>query len=71
MAGALILTAELGAADFSWIEGLRRAHYPFDRNYVPAHLTIFHALAPSARRSFEAVLHGSSGVRRLLRMSKG
>jgi hypothetical protein len=47
MAGALIVTAEIAPRDFSWIEGLRRAHYPFDRNRVPAHLTIFHALPPS------------------------
>jgi hypothetical protein len=48
MARALIVTAELGAGDFSWIEGLRRAHYPPERNQVPAHLTIFQALPPSA-----------------------
>jgi hypothetical protein len=48
MAGALIVTAEMAPGDFSWIEGLRRAHYPVERNYVPAHLTMFHALPPSA-----------------------
>ena len=48
MAGALIVTAEIAQRDFSWIEGLRRAHYPPDRNRVPAHLTIFHALPPLA-----------------------
>jgi hypothetical protein len=47
MAGALIVTAELGATDFGWLEGLRRKHYPPDRNRVPAHLTMFHALPPS------------------------
>lgn len=47
MAGALIVTAELSAQDFSWAETLRRAHYPPDRNRVPAHLTMFHALPPS------------------------
>ena len=48
MAGALIVTAEIAQRDFSWIEGLRRAHYPPDRNRVPAHITIFHALPPTA-----------------------
>lgn len=48
MAGALIVTAEIAQRDFSWIEGLRRAHYPPERNRVPAHLTMFHAVAPSA-----------------------
>jgi len=48
VAGALIVTAEIAQRDFSWIEGLRRAHYPPDRNRVPAHLTMFHSLPPSA-----------------------
>jgi hypothetical protein len=48
VAGALIVTAELGRHDFSWLEGMRRAHYPPERNQLPAHLTIFHALPPSA-----------------------
>lgn len=48
MAGALIVTAELGAEDFAWLEGLRRRHYSPERNRVPAHLTMFHALPPSA-----------------------
>jgi hypothetical protein len=48
MAGALIVTAEIAQRDFSWIESLRRAHYPPQRNRVPAHLTMFQALPPSA-----------------------
>ena len=48
MAGALIVTAELGPEDLARLDALRRRHYPPDRNQVPAHLTMFHALAPSA-----------------------
>ena len=48
MAGALIVTAEIAQPDFAWLEGLRRRHYPPERNWVPAHLTLFHALPPSA-----------------------
>ena len=48
MAGALIVAAELGAADLAWLDRLRREHYPAERNQVPAHLTMFHALPPSA-----------------------
>jgi hypothetical protein len=48
MSGALIITAEFAAADFAWLEGLRGAHYPAERNQVPVHLTLFHALPPSA-----------------------
>ena len=36
-----------GDADFAWLDGLRRSHYPPERNQVPAHLTLFHHLAPS------------------------
>jgi hypothetical protein len=48
VAGALIVTAEIASRDFSWIESLRRAHYPVERNQVPAHLTMFRALPPSS-----------------------
>lgn len=48
MSGALIVTAEIGQPDLGWLEGLRRAHYPPERNRVAAHLTMFHALPPSA-----------------------
>jgi 2'-5' RNA ligase superfamily protein len=46
--GALIVTAEFATDDFAWLEGLRRKHYPMDRNQVPVHLTMFHAFPPSA-----------------------
>ena len=48
MADGLIITAEFGAVDRSWLERLRQTHYPAERNQVPAHLTIFHGLPPSA-----------------------
>ncbi|SEJ94455.1 2'-5' RNA ligase superfamily protein [Sphingobium sp. AP50] len=48
-AGApIIVTALLGRADFAWADGLRRAHFPPERNLIPAHLTLFHHLPPSA-----------------------
>jgi len=58
MAGALIVNAEIGQADFGWLEGLRRAHYPPERNRVPAHLTMFHALPPSAESEVRSRLAG-------------
>jgi hypothetical protein len=48
VAGALIVTADFTPPDFAWLDGLRRAHFPPDRNHVPAHLTLFHALPPFA-----------------------
>lgn len=56
MAGALIITAEMASSDAAWFDGLRRAHYPCERNRLPAHLTMFHALPPSAEREIRSAL---------------
>ncbi len=40
----LILTAELDEPAAVRLEAWRRAHYPPERNQVPAHLTLFHKL---------------------------
>ena len=48
MAGPLIVTADFAPPDFAWLEGLRRSHYPPEHNQVPAHLTMFQGLPPSA-----------------------
>ena len=62
MSGALIVTAELGAADFARLEDLRQRHYPAERNQVAAHLTIIRALPPSAetetRRRLSEIARG-------------
>lgn len=47
MAGPLIVTVELAGRDQAWLDRLRRAHFPPERNQLSAHLTMFHALAPS------------------------
>ncbi|MFM5907342.1 MAG: 2'-5' RNA ligase family protein [Novosphingobium sp.] len=44
-----IVTAELPPDVFSWADSLRRAHFPPERNHLQAHVTLFHALAPSLR----------------------
>lgn len=62
MAGALIVTAELGAADLAWLDGLRSRHYPPERNRLPAHLTMFHALPPSAEPELRDRLAGLAGM---------
>lgn len=56
MGAPIIVTALLGAADFTWADGLRRAHFPPDRNVLPAHLTLFHHLPPSAMEEVAAQL---------------
>ena len=44
----LIVTAELPEPLRGWATGLRRAHFPPERNYLDAHVTLFHALPPSS-----------------------
>ena len=63
MAGALIITAELAPEDLRWLDQLRRAHYPAERNQLPAHLTMFHALPPSAEGEARATLARLSSER--------
>ena len=46
MAGPLIVTALLGAADQALFDRLRTAYFPPERNQLPAHLTMFHAIPP-------------------------
>lgn len=56
-AGApLLLTAELPADVLAWADGLRRAHYPPERNRLRAHVTLFHALPPSVEEELVALL---------------
>ena len=46
MAGPLIVTALLGAADQARFDRLRTTYFPPDRNQLDAHLTMFHAIPP-------------------------
>ena len=63
MAGALIVTAGLGAVDFAWLDGERRRYFPPERNQLSAHLTMFHALPPSLENEVRGQLKAvSTGV---------
>ena len=57
MAGALIVTAEIGS-DFEWLDDLRQRNFPPERNRLPAHLTMFHAIPPSAEQELRRILQG-------------
>lgn len=46
-AAPIIVSAQFGPEDFAWLNGLRRAHFPPERNRLDAHLTLFHHLPPS------------------------
>ena len=61
MAGALIVTAEIAPRDLAWLDDLRRRHYPPERNRLPAHLTMFHALPPSTEQEVRRALKRSAG----------
>ncbi|TDR93135.1 2'-5' RNA ligase family protein [Enterovirga rhinocerotis] len=43
-AAPLILTLALDGSSFAGLDALRRRHFPPERNRVPAHLTLFHAI---------------------------
>jgi len=52
----LLVTAQLARADQSWAERLRRAHYPPERNQVPAHVSLFRHLPPSLEEELRGLL---------------
>jgi len=51
-----IVTAELPGDVFAWADSLRRAHFPPERNHLAAHVTLFHAFAPSLRDELRPLL---------------
>ena len=63
MSGALIVTADLAPADFAGLDALRRRHYPPERNQLPAHLTMFYALLPSAEAEIRRELGRHAAIR--------
>jgi hypothetical protein len=58
--GPIIVTALFDPADFAWLDRLRKAHFPPERNLVPAHLTLFHHLPPSLESELHQRLHGEA-----------
>lgn len=56
-AGApLIVTATLPPPLHAWADALRRAHFPPERNFLAAHVTLFHALPPFVEEEARSVL---------------
>ncbi len=52
----LLVTGELPPDVLAWADGLRRAHYPPERNRLRAHVTLFHALPPSVEDELRQTL---------------
>jgi len=55
-AAPFILTAELPVDLARWATGLRQEHFPIERNFLPAHVTLFHSLPPSAHGEIKRAL---------------
>jgi hypothetical protein len=43
----IIITAQMGGADQARANALRRTHFPPERNFLDAHITLFHHLPPA------------------------
>lgn len=56
MGNPFILTAKLPPDIHAWADRLRRAHFPPERNHLHAHVTLFHAFAPSLLEELKAYL---------------
>lgn len=75
----IIVSALFGKADFAWADGLRRAHFPPERNVIAAHLTLFHHLPPSLGGELHARLRAATArvprppatIDRLLPLGRG
>lgn len=51
-----ILTAAIPEPLRGYAEGLRRAHFPPERNHLHAHVTLFHSFAPSLLEELKSYL---------------
>ena len=56
----LILTADLPPDLHSWATGLRTRYFPPERNYLEAHVTIFHALPGPYLAEIDRLLVGTA-----------
>jgi hypothetical protein len=52
----LVLTLMLDEDTQGWLDALRRAHFPPERNLVPAHVTLFHAQPGAEAESVTAAI---------------
>ncbi|MBD1995419.1 2'-5' RNA ligase family protein [Leptolyngbya sp. FACHB-541] len=52
----LILTLKLDQKTFSYFDQLRQQHFPPERNFLSAHITLFHALPGEQKSSIQQTL---------------
>lgn len=58
----LIVTLQLDPHSFAALDALRAAHFPPARNFLPAHLTLFHALPGAHEAAIAAELAALAAV---------
>jgi len=56
MGRPFIVTARLPDDLFSWADRLRTQHFPPERNHLHAHVTLFHAFAPTLLDELQRIL---------------
>ncbi len=61
-AAPLIVTAELPPDLHRWATELRRHHFPPERNYLDAHVTLFHALPAQLEDELRSLLARLAGA---------
>lgn len=64
----LILTAKLDAESFDFFDALRRKYFPPERNFLAAHVTLFHHLPDAATARIEADLSDVCAERQAFEM---
>lgn len=71
LSSSLILTLKLDQPTFDYANTLRQQHFPPERNLVPAHITLFHALPGEQVTAIEQCLqrHCDRTARIALRLS--
>jgi 2'-5' RNA ligase len=60
MSSPLILTLKLDRITFEVFNELRQQHFPPERNFLPAHITLFHALPGEEELSIQQTLQSLS-----------
>lgn len=58
-AAPIIVSALFGEDDHRRLNAQRRAHFPVERNFLSAHLTLFHHLPPSVEAELRARLRSA------------
>lgn len=57
MSMSLILSLKLDQATFDFFDRLRQQHFPTEKNFLPAHITLFHKLPGEQETKIRQTLH--------------